>query len=164
MKAKILITSIFLTLSINLYSTSTLNPTDEKTHVEIVSMEKVPIVKCLLNGKEAYFVLDSGSDVTLVHSPNAGKYGFSYKNRSSKSIVGASGGNQPLFEANTVDLVAGTQMLNTRFYATDLSTVVASLSKSTGITVSGILGMDLMRRYGFEIDYSNQQLVLHPQN
>ena len=130
--------------------------------VEIVSIEKVPIIKCMLNGHETYFVLDSGSELTLVHAIAAEKLGFTFKSRATRSIVGASGGNQPLHEAQSVELTIAQQTLKTRFYATDLSVVVQFLSDSTGLSISGILGMDLMRRYGFEIDYLSQQLVWHP--
>ena len=152
----LLITASNITLAISN------NPSSQSITVEIVNIEKVPIVKCMLNGKEVYFVLDSGSEITLVHGPDAGKYGFTIKNGSSKSIVGASGGYQSLHEAQSVELTIGQQSLKTQFYATDLSVVVDFLSISTGFNISGIVGMDLMRRYGLEIDYSNQQLVLYP--
>ena len=154
----ILIVSSNITLSVGK------NPPPQSITVEIVNIEKVPIVKCELNGKEVYLVLDSGSEITLVHGPDAEKYGFTYKNGASKSIVGASGGHQSLFEAQAVELTIGQQLLKTQFYATDLSVIVKFLAISTGLKISGIVGMDLMCRYGFEIDYLSQQLVLHPNN
>lgn len=131
-----------------------------ENNIEIVSLEKVPIIEVNLNGKTAYFVLDSGSDLSLLHLEEAENFQFTRQRRASKSIVGASGGKQSLFETSKVELQIGQQPLQTLFYATDLSTVVESLSISTGFTISGIIGMDLMRRYGFEIDYGNQTLTL----
>ena len=134
-------------------------PKDNST--EIISLEKVPIIVANLNGKSAYFVLDSGSDVSLLHLEDAEKFQYTHQKRAAKSIVGASGGKQALFEASQVALQIGQQSLQTVYYATDLSSVIESLSNSTGVTISGIIGMDLMRKYGFEIDYINRQLVLH---
>jgi len=133
----------------------------ENAYTEIVSLEKVPIIEVSLNGKSAYFVLDSGSDVSLLHLPDALNFEFSHQKRASKSIVGASGGNQPLYQASDFELLLGQRPLQTMFFATDLATIIESLAASTGITITGIIGMDLMRKYGFEIDYLNQRLVLH---
>ena len=127
---------------------------------KIVSLEKVPIISVDLNGKTAYFVLDSGSDVSLLHLAETESFEFTHQKRAVKSIIGASGGSQPLFEASAVALRIGHQLLQTSFYATDLTTVVESLAASTGIRITGIIGMDLMHRYGFEIDYGNKQLTI----
>jgi hypothetical protein len=132
-----------------------------ENNIEIVSLEKVPIIEVHLNGKTAYFVLDSGSDVSLLHLGEVENYQFYRQKRASKSIVGASGGKQPLFEASQIELQIGHQPLKTMYYTTDLSSIVESLSNSTGFTISGIIGMDLMRKYGFEIDYGNQELSLN---
>lgn len=137
------------------------DPLDNRSSIEIKSLEKVPIVEVTLNGKTAYFVLDSGSDVSLLDSAEANDYGFFFQKRATRSIVGASGGNQSLYQATGVNLQIDRQPLQTAFYATDLSPVIESLSNSTGIAISGIIGMDLMRKYGFEIDYLAQKLTLH---
>ncbi len=131
-----------------------------ENNIQIVSLEKVPIIEISLNGKTAYFVLDSGSDVSLLHVLEAENFQFTRNKKASKSIIGASGGKQPLFEASQIKLKIGQHSMQTVFYATDLSTIVESLSISTGFTISGIIGMDLMRKYGFEIDYGNQKLTL----
>ena len=153
---KTLLTILMLTVT-----TFSTNANNSGYTIEILSLEKVPIVAISLNGQTAYFVLDSGSDVSLLHSLEAGKFQFTHEKRASKSIVGASGGKQPSYEATQIDLQIDRQPLETQFYATDLSSVVASLVLSTGYQISGIVGLDLMRKYGFEIDYGNQQLVLH---
>jgi len=120
----------------------------------------VPIVKATLNGKTAYFVLDSGSDVSLLHKLAASDYKFSVMKRTEKSIIGVTGGNQSLHEVPDAVLQMTGHNLQTQFYATDLSTVVEVLFISTGIDISGIIGIDLMRKYGFEIDYASEKLFL----
>ena len=124
--------------------------------LDIVSLEKIPIVKCQINGIEAFFVLDSGSDVSLLHSLYADQYDFSFKKKAHKSIVGLSGGSQSLHIVPEVKLIANTTQFETDYYTTDLSTIVESLEKSTGFTISGIIGMDIMRKYGFTIDYASK--------
>lgn len=138
--------------------TASHEPATDRYSIDIVCLKKVPIVKVTLNGKTAYFVLDSGSDVSLLHKSDAFDYAFSPKKRATKSIIGVSGGNQPLYEAPDIVLKMAGHNLQTQFYATDLSTVVEALTISTGIAVSGIIGIDLMRKYGFEIDYMGEKL------
>ncbi len=135
-------------------------PTADRYSIDIVCLKKVPIVKATLNGKTAYFVLDSGSDVSLLHKLAASDYKFSVKKRIEKSIIGVTGGNQSLHEVPDAVLQMIGHNLQTQFYATDLSTVVEVLFISTGIDISGIIGIDLMRKYGFEIDYASEKLFL----
>ena len=135
-------------------------PSADRYFIDIVCLKKVPIIKATLNGKTAYFVLDSGSDVSIIHKLDASDFAFTPKKRAIKSIIGVSGGNQSLHEVPDAVLQMAGHRLQTQFYATDLSTVVKALSISTGITVSGIIGVDLMRKYGFEIDYVGEKLFL----
>ena len=137
------------------------DPSKDQHSIEIVSLNKVPIVVFTLNGKTGYFVLDSGSDVSLVHAPGAVNYHFTFSNRATKSMIGVSGKRQPLYPAAEVNLHLNQRPLKTDFYATDLSLVVESLIQSTGYAICGIIGMNIMRKYGFEIDYASRQLVLH---
>jgi hypothetical protein len=137
------------------------NNLSETRTVEIISMEKVPIVSCTINGKTAFFILDSGSDVSSLQHSEAEYFQFDCKKRAHKSITGASGGKQPLYEVSQVDLHIGQQSLQTQFYATDLSAIAKSLFLSVGFEISGIIGMDLMKKYGFEIDYRSSKLTLN---
>lgn len=154
---------IITLLMISSFNTNSINwdPVEDRQSTEILSLDKVPIIIVMLNGKAAYFVLDSGSDVTLIHNLETGKYQFNFDKRASKSIIGAAGGNQPIHQASGIELHIAQRSLKTLFYATDLSSVVESLSQSTGYIISGIIGMDLMRRYGFEIDYGAQKVIFH---
>lgn len=159
MKIKYKVLPIILIL-ITSQLTANHDPATDRYSIDIECLKKVPIVKATLNGKTAYFIVDSGSDVSLLHKSDASDYAFTPKKRATKSIIGVSGGNQSLYEAPDIDLKMAGHRLQTQFYATDLSTVVKALFISTGIAVSGIIGIDLMRKYGFEIDYVNEKLFL----
>jgi hypothetical protein len=45
-----------------------------------------------------------------------------------------------------------------RYLAYDLSRVVRTTEQKINIKISGIIGSDLMKRYGFIIDYANKQV------
>ncbi len=46
------------------------------------------------------------------------------------------------------------------FYAINLTNVKESVYGNTGFNISGILGSDLLKKYGFEIDYEQGLLGL----
>ncbi len=158
------IKKLFLLLLLvgSLVEAMALGPATDRYSIDIVCLKKVPIIEVKLNGKTAYFILDSGSDISLLNNKELTKYAFSLKNRATKDIKGISGERKAVYEVLGLHLQAADQLLETTFYATDLSPLVGALLNSTQILISGIIGMDLMRAYGFEIDYRNKKLYLGP--
>ena len=134
------------------------DPKVDRLTIEIVCLEKVPIIKVHLNGKTSYFVLDSGSDISIFNSKDAKRYSFIVKNTASRDVKGFSGDRQGIYGVSEVKLTLGDQVLKTSFFASNLDHLVQHLEKSTSIKVSGIIGLDLMKKYNFEIDYQNKSL------
>jgi len=153
---------LLLLLAGSLVEGMAFEPTTDRYSIDIICLKKVPIIEVQLNGKTAYFILDSGSDISLVNNKELTKYAFSLKKRATKDLKGISGERKAIYEILDLHFQAAGQLLETTFYAADLSPLVGSLLKSTQIRVSGIIGMDLMKAYGFEIDYRNKKLYLGP--
>ena len=147
---------LILTLSLILSSSKT--PTDFKV-IDIVNLQKVPIVKGSLNGKMAYFVLDTGAEFTVLHSDDASGYGFRTAGIFNDQVITGIGGNgakvQKAFKANFK--LEDVQM-ETAMYVTDISDIKQLAQKITGLRVTGIIGIDLIVKYAFEIDYGRKKL------
>lgn len=126
--------------------------------LKIVNLRSKPIVKGVLNGKMAYFLLDTGSDLTILDTKSAKKYGFKTIQARSKvmMIEGLGGSYQDFRRATGLKLFMDESLIYTHFFAFDLTNIINSLNTNTGMKIVGIIGSDVMRKYGFKIDYGNK--------
>jgi hypothetical protein len=138
-------------------------------YLNIVDLTLKPVIEVALNGKKAYFLIDTGSDITILNTRDAKKYGFGVIKRAfeNHSLVGMGGSVASIYSTYDVELKVGSSRVMNRYLAHDLSRVVKMLEQKISIQISGIIGSDLMKRYGFVIDYANKQvgiLTVKPKN
>lgn len=126
--------------------------------LEIVNLKTKPIVKGLLNGKMAYFLLDTGSDLTILNTKSAKKYGFKIIQGRSRAMMieGLGGSHRDFKRATGLKLFMDESLIYTHFFAFDLTNIINSLHTHTHMKIVGIIGSDVMRKYGFKIDYGNK--------
>ncbi len=135
----------------------------ESVTFPIHSIHPKPIVKVTLNGKAAYFLLDTGSDINIVNSSDAGKYDFAvykinYGNRG--SIATVNGTERDFGHAYNIHIMIGGRHIPCGVVSMDISSIVKSVRKKTGISIAGIIGSDTMKSYHFIIDYENEVIAI----
>jgi len=135
----------------------------ESVTFPIHSIHPKPIVKVALNGRTAYFLLDTGSDINIVNSPDAEKYGFAihkieYSNRG--SIATVNGIERDFGHAYNIHLIIGGKHIPCGFVSMDITSVIRSVRKKTGVSIAGIIGSDTMKSYHFIIDYENEVIAM----
>jgi predicted aspartyl protease len=119
----------------------------------IMVIKNIPIIKGTINGKAAYFVVDTGASITILNGALARAY--SYKvvdNRYLERcrIVGL-GGECVLREAKFATVKLGHHELNFINRVSDLHRLSAHFSEYN-LEIAGIIGMDLLRILGSRID------------
>jgi hypothetical protein len=119
-----------------------------------------PIVKGSINGKEAYFLLDTGADVTLLHAGDAQRYTFTTRQTGSQpySIRGIGGYLPGAGQVVGAKLFFAHLPLDWQPKAVDLSSIIVHVRQKTSYRISGIIGTDMMRHYGFVIDYAENKV------
>lgn len=117
-------------------------------------------VEGTLNGKPATFVLDTGANMSVVHSAYAEQFGLSPQRgvRGAASGIGG-GGNASRssieeLQLGSVDTGQETVML------ADLSHVERPLARLSNTPIHGIIGQDVMREHGAVIDVARGMLYL----
>ena len=135
---------------------------DPGESIAIVSMAGKPIVSANLNGKEAFFLLDTGSDLSIMNTQSA--HGYRYAVRELPDIwaihsINLNGETRRMQAVDSAKLFLGQTRIRTRWYGTDISALARSIRKKTGIEIVGIIGSDVMKKYGFQIDFASQ--VVH---
>ena len=147
-------------LSLFLFSNFTDKNDPVYEYLEIVDLTFKPVIEVTLNGKKAYFLIDTGSDITILNARDTKKYGFGIVKRAfeNHSLVGLGGSVASIYSTYDVELKVGSSRVMNRYLAHDLSRVVKRMEEKISIRISGIIGSDLMKRYGFVIDYANKQV------
>lgn len=119
--------------------------------------EKRLIVEGTVNGKAACFLVDTGASVGLMDYDQRKAYGLEVGKRFNGTIVGAGGEMRNVRHCNTFVDISG--KLIPQFLLADISPVVKSIKRETGIEVLGILSLPQMKMAGIQID-ANDNLIM----
>ena len=129
--------------------------------VKIKSLQSKPIVELTLNGKRAYFIIDTGADVSVINSSVAEQYDFELvKDYSQNSARGFAGQEHKFLKVKKALVMLDSVQMRTDFFAFDLDQLSRSIEERTSYRIVGIIGADLLMRYGFVIDYGTRMIHL----
>lgn len=111
--------------------------------------DKRLIVEGVFNGRKAYMLIDTGATCGLINEKNAKPYKLLLKKHQTITLAGAGG----TFKATRCDtpLLLGRTMIY-QFYVADISEVVASIKRQTGVEIQGIISLPQCKLAEMEID------------
>lgn len=120
--------------------------------------EKRLIVEAEVNDKPAYFLLDSGASVALIDKDRKKEYGLKEGRRFEGTIIGAGGEMRNVRHCDTFVHFGGKVI--PQFLLADISGVVKSIKKETGIEILGIISLPQMSMIGMNIDINSSEVWL----
>lgn len=119
--------------------------------------DKRLIIEGRVNGKAAYFLLDSGASVGLLDDNQRRDYDLVKGKRYNGTLVGA-GGEISARHCDTFVEFEGKTI--PQFLLADISGVVDSIRRETGIEILGIISLPQMSIIGMNIDVNSQEVWL----
>jgi predicted aspartyl protease len=120
--------------------------------------EKRLIVECNVNGKTAAFLIDTGASIGLIDKNQTKKYNLLSSRKYTGTIVGAGGEiENPYICDNIINIE---DKIMNQFLLVDLSNIVDSIKRETGITILGIVSLPQMKFIGMNIDTNDNLLIL----
>jgi RIO-like serine/threonine protein kinase len=133
--------------------------------LKIWNLHPKPIVRGTLNGKNAYFLLDTGSDINVLHRGGEKRYNFriqknNFEWASNYRLSTVNGLQRDLFKVHAVQMELEGTNISCDFHALDIHSIVGAVRKGTGIHIAGIIGSGTMKDYFFVIDYEMEQVML----
>lgn len=120
--------------------------------------EKRLIIEVEVNGKKANLLVDTGAAVGIYDDNQKKKYGLEYGRRYSGTLVGAGGELKDVRVCNTF-----ADFLNVKipqFLLADISNVVKSIKRETGIEILGIISLPQMKMCGLGIDANDMEIIV----
>ena len=125
--------------------------------IKSISDERI-IVEGKVNGKEAFFLVDTGASVGLMDSNQRDDYGLVRGRKYSGTIVGAGGEMRNVRHCDTFVHFGGKVI--PQFLLADISGVVKSIKKETDIEILGIISLPQMSMIGMNIDINSSEIWL----
>ena len=116
------------------------------------------MLECELNGKSAYFMVDTGASFTVLHSKFARLYSYQVLERKGQQTTGF-GGNQSTVEiAIGANLNIGDREISMGYLSQDLTKMIRLIQQQSNVRIAGIIGTDLLKRLGCSVDLGNKVL------
>ncbi len=122
---------------------------------------RIPIVKLKLNDKDAWFIIDTGSTITLLNSTESNYFGFGVYHTSHSKITELKGLNAKvaLFNACKCLIHFGNLIIKDHAWkSSDLNDLFLAIKEGEGIKIAGILGSDMLAKYDMKINYADQTI------
>lgn len=120
--------------------------------------EKRLIVECTVNNKSVYFLLDSGASVGLIDNSQRKEYDLIKGRQYNGTLVGAGGEMSNVRHCDTFVNFADKTI--PQFLLADISGVVDSIKRETGIEILGIISLPQMKMIGLNIDANSNEVWL----
>jgi len=122
---------------------------------------QIPVVETILNGEKAWFIIDTGASFTLLNASEAGRFGFFVREHPHhhKTEVNGLGGNLILHETFSCRLDLGPlEIKHFPWKSGNIDLLSTRIMKNEKIRIAGILGSDLLSRYGINVNYDTQTI------
>ena len=120
--------------------------------------EKRLIIEGKVNGKEACFLLDTGASVGLMDDNQVRDYDLANGRRYNGTLIGAGGEMRGVRHCDTFVELEGKTI--PQFLLADISGVVDSIRRETGIEILGIVSLPQMKIAGIGIDANDMEIII----
>jgi hypothetical protein len=126
--------------------------------VQFKTVGKIPIIEGKINGKRAYFIVDTGASISLLNESEAKHFGFGASSETGHTLVGFSGESK-IKEAYNCTVEFGAMTIRgVTFKARCMKDFTAVIHQYESIKISGIIGSDVFDKYRITIDYRNSTI------
>ncbi|MBL0743144.1 retropepsin-like aspartic protease [Chryseolinea lacunae] len=123
---------------------------------------RIPVIEAKLNGKPAFFIVDTGASVSILNEQAARHFGFRIATEGMYEAVEVTGfnGTSTMHHAGRCILEIGDlQIRSLRFKSRDMSDFSSVFFDQERIRIAGILGADMLTQYNMTIDFGTKTLV-----
>ena len=139
---------------------NTVAPVFEDGKAKFISVNKIPVIEGKLNGKKAFFVIDTGASISVLDEKQGKEYGFESSALDENTNLSGYGGNTYMKEAIYENVMVGGVDFNGEYYSQDLSNIVRAIRENEGIKISGIIGCNILKSKKAVIDLEENTIHL----
>lgn len=123
--------------------------------------EKIPIIPGQLNGKFAWFIVDTGASITMLNASEANYYKIQTQGvrQGLTELSGLSSVVMDLRWRSFCSIQIGDlEFQHNVFIAKEMDALFMMIGKREGKRIAGIIGSDLLARFSMSLDYGRRTL------
>lgn len=128
------------------------------TH-KIIKRDYLPIVEGALNGKKAYFLLDTGASISVLDVTKATQYGFTLGDMNDFTISGYGGVSNNVVKLNNVNIKLGSEEMDSEFLGKDIGYLVDAVQNATSYKIVGIIGNNNIAGNDLILDFETDYIL-----
>ena len=151
---------IALTASFSTLATQTVGETPTAISIPFKpsSSSALVVVPLQLNGHLAYFLVDCGSEMTILEQSTADAFGFSIDTDNDSQNVDWSGNSVNVSTAKYATIQIGSLKIGQDLKVANIRNLLGAISARVKANVIGILGANFLKQYHLVVDYSTGTL------
>lgn len=128
--------------------------------IKLDKVHNILLAELQVNGQSAYFLIDTGSGISLIDQGQADKFGFEVHPEQGKGKIYSLGGTAHFMTTSSLKLsYRGQRLRRGRLYTTNLSRL-HDFKLPRRYTIAGILGADFFRKNQAVLDFRKEQVLL----
>lgn len=120
--------------------------------------DKRLIVEGKVNNKSAYFLIDTGATIGLMDKDKIKEFDLKTGKTYLGTLIGIGGEINNITHCNTFVCVGDRRI--PQFLLADISSVVESIEKQTGIEILGIISLSQLKMTNISIDCNDNEIIL----
>jgi hypothetical protein len=127
--------------------------------VKFITIKHIPVIQGRINGKRAYFIIDTGASCSILNQSVADRFGFKYFATLEGSVAGFGGTAKVNQAFNCIIEFGPLRICNVIFHTRHLDDLAAVIQDQEHIDIAGIIGSDIFKRYKIGIDYKTNTIT-----
>jgi hypothetical protein len=127
---------------------------DTEQRIRFFTISEIPVIEGKINGRPAYFIVDTGASCSILNESRSGHFGFTFKSRNAADLVTGLGGEAMISLAYNCQIELGPLKIRSITFRTKPNDYLTQLIRQNEkIDVAGIIGADVLKRYNIRIDF-----------
>lgn len=127
--------------------------------IKFITVGCIPVVEGRINGKKAFFVIDTGASISILDEACSKRFGFRVTASVDRTVIGL-GGESRINDAINCSVEFGPLKIEHVIFRTKrLGEFVAIIRKNNHVEIVGIIGADVFDHYKININYKNRTIT-----
>jgi hypothetical protein len=132
---------------------------DTISHIRFISAGRIPVAEGKINGKKAFFIIDTGASCSILNESASEHFGFKYFLKIDDHVFGLSGRAKTNQAFNYVIEFGPHKITQVVFRTKHMNDLAAVIREAESIDIAGIIGSDVLYRYKITIDFRNNTIL-----
>jgi predicted aspartyl protease len=126
--------------------------------INFFSIVHIPVVEGRINGKVAYFIVDTGASCSILNESVAKQYGFKTMVVNDEHLMGLNGTAKIKMAYDYSIALSSLKIKGLIFRTRKIDELVDVIKNNESISIAGIIGSDVLKKYQMGIDFRTNKI------